>query len=115
MKVAVAGSRDIVIDNINKYLPPDVDEIITGGAKGVDDCAKRCAKEMGIKYKKFLPEYNKYGRAAPIIRNKRIVEYADVVIAFWDAKSKGTMSTIEIAKKFGKPISVYIVRSKNTN
>ncbi len=110
MKVAVAGSRDIVIDNLNEYLPPDVDEIITGGAKGVDDCARKCAAELGIKYKEFLPEYNKYGRAAPIIRNKLIVEYADTVIAFWNGKSKGTMSTIEIAKKLGKPISVYIVR-----
>ncbi len=110
MKVAVVGSRDIVIDNLNEYLPPDVDEIITGGAKGVDDCARKCAEELGIKYKEFLPEYNKYGRAAPIIRNKLIVEYADTVIAFWNGKSKGTMSTIEIAKKLGKPISVYIVR-----
>ncbi len=115
MKVAVSGSRDVLVDNFRKFLPPDVDEIITGGAKGVDDCAKRYAAEMGIKYKEFLPDYNKYGRAAPIIRNKLIVEYADAVIAFWNGKSKGTMSTIEIAKKLGKPISIYIVRSKNTD
>lgn len=109
MKVAVAGSRDIVIDNLNEYLPLDTDEIITGGARGVDDCAKKYAADMGIKYKEFLPDYNKYGRAAPIIRNKHIVEYADIVIAFWNGKSKGTKNTIETAKKLGKSITVHIV------
>lgn len=115
MKVAVTGSRGIVIDNLNEYLPPDVDEIITGGARGVDACARRYAEETGIRYREFLPEYNKYGRAAPILRNKQIVEYADIVVAFWDGKSKGTMNTIETAKKLGKRVIVHFVEEKSAD
>ena len=40
MKVAVIGSRDISIENLEKYLPDNVTEIVSGGAKGVDQSAK---------------------------------------------------------------------------
>ena len=40
MKVAVIGSRTICIDHLEWYIPSTVTEIISGGAKGVDTCAK---------------------------------------------------------------------------
>ena len=49
----------------------------------------------------FLPEYSRYGRGAPLKRNPQIIEYADVVIAFWDGKSKGTKYVIDNCKKTG--------------
>ena len=54
----------------------------------------------------FLPEYKKYGRAAPILRNRMIVDYADKVIAFWDGCSRGTLSVIKYAESIGKPCEV---------
>ena len=62
----------------------------------------------------FLPEYDKYGRAAPIVRNKKIVDYADKIIAFWDGQSKGTCSVIEYARKAGKPCEVVICNARKT-
>jgi len=53
-----------------------------------------------------LPEYRKYKRGAPLIRNKQIVDYADTVIAFWDGKSKGTESVIQYCIKTGKPYQI---------
>ena len=36
MRVAVIGSRGLLVDDLGKYLPDDTTEIISGGAKGVD-------------------------------------------------------------------------------
>ncbi len=105
MKVAVIGSRNINVD-IQNYIQYGVDEIVSGGAKGVDSCAAAFARKKGIKLIEFLPEYEKYGRAAPIVRNKQIVDYADEVIAFWDGKSKGTLSVIKYCEKTKTPCKI---------
>ena len=107
MKIAIVGSRKIVIDNIGDYIT-DADEIVSGGAVGVDSCASEYAKQHNLKITVFLPQYDTYGRAAPIVRNKKIVDYADKVIAFWDGKSKGTLSVIKYAEKIEKPCKIVI-------
>lgn len=107
MKIAIIGSRSITVNNIEAYIS-DAEEIISGGAKGVDSCAAKYAKSKEIKLTIFLPQYELYGRAAPIVRNKKIVDYADKIIAFWDGKSKGTLSVIKYAKKTGKLCEVII-------
>ena len=40
MKVAVIGSRGLKVDNLEKDLPEKTTEIISGGARGVDACAR---------------------------------------------------------------------------
>lgn len=102
MKIAIVGSRKLNLSNFEDYLPNACDEIVSGGAKGIDQNAAEYAKKHGIILTEFLPMYEKYGRAAPIVRNRQIVDYADEVIAFWDGKSRGTLSVIEYCKKMGK-------------
>ena len=109
MKVAVIGSRSIVTADIGTYIS-DADEIVSGGAIGVDSCAAEYAKKNGLKLTVFLPQYERYGRAAPIVRNKTIVDYADKVVAFWDGKSKGTLSVIKYAEKTGKPCEIILCK-----
>ena len=109
MKVAVIGSRNLAVENIGDYLPEGCDEIVSGGARGVDECGARLADKMGIPLTEFLPDYSKYGRAAPIVRNKQIVEYSDMVIAFWNGSSRGTKFSVDYAKKIGKPVRVIYV------
>jgi predicted Rossmann fold nucleotide-binding protein DprA/Smf involved in DNA uptake len=102
MKLAVIGSRglkDLVID---PYITEDVTEIVSGGAVGADACAAEYARRNGIALTEFRPEYERYGHAAPIKRNETIVDYADRVLAFWDGKSRGTLSVIRYAEKKGK-------------
>ena len=113
MKIAIIGSRNIIIKNIDKYISID-DEIVSGGAKGVDTCAAEYARVNGIKLTEFLPQYEIYGRAAPIVRNKAIVDYADKVIAFWDGTSKGTLSVIKYAEKIKKQCEVIICEKSDT-
>ena len=40
MRIAIVGSRTITEVDIAKYIS-DCDEIVSGGAKGVDSCAAR--------------------------------------------------------------------------
>ena len=109
MRIAIVGSRNVTIDTIAEFVA-DHDEIISGGAVGVDQCAADYARSHGLKLPEFLPEYGKYGRAAPIIRNRQIVDHADKVIVFWDGKSKGTLSVIKYAEKVGKSCEIILCR-----
>ena len=107
MKIAIVGSRGIKSIKLDKYVSND-DEIISGGAKGVDSLAADYARRNNIRLTEILPQYEKYKRAAPIIRNREIVDLADCVIAFWDGESRGTLSVINYAKKVGKECRVII-------
>lgn len=107
MKVAVIGSRGLTVDNLGDYLPPDVTEIISGGARGVDACAAAYAKAHGIKLTEFLPQYKTYGRNAPLKRNLQIIEAADLVLAFWDGTSRGTKFVIDRCRSMEKSIKIY--------
>ena len=110
MKIAVVGSRSIEDVDLAPYLT-DCDEIVSGGARGVDSLAAAYAKGHNIPLTEFLPEYERYGRAAPIVRNRQIVDYADRILVFWDGKSRGTASVIAYAKKVGKPCEIATVHS----
>ena len=106
MKLAVIGSRTLQIQNIGDYLPEGVTEIVSGGAKGIDRLAAVYAKENHIPLTEFLPDYERYGRAAPLKRNTEIAEYADMALAFWDGVSKGTKYTISLFEKRGKNVII---------
>lgn len=108
MKVAIVGSRGLKVSNLGKYLPDSVTEIVSGGAKGIDTCAKEYARSNGIKLTEFLPQYEKYGRSAPLKRNITIIESVDLVLAFWDGVSHGTKCVIDNCKSRGIPINVYV-------
>ena len=106
MKIAVIGSRGLKVNDLGKYLPVGVTEIVSGGARGIDTCAREYAGANGLKLTEFLPDYKRYGRGAPLKRNLQIIEYADEVLAFWDGQSRGTKYVIEQCKKRNKKVTV---------
>lgn len=106
MKVAVVGSRNLKVTNLGDYLPDGTDEIVSGGARGIDSCARAYAVANGLRLTEFLPDYDTYGRSAPIIRNITIIDYADEVIAFWDGDSHGTKFVIDNCRKRNKKVTV---------
>ena len=107
MRVAIVGSRDVFVVDFSKYVGKE-DEIVSGGAVGIDTCAKEFAKANGLPLIEFLPEYERFGRAAPIVRNKKIVDFADRVVVFWNGSSRGALSVINYARKIGKPCEVVL-------
>lgn len=111
MRIAIVGTRDtkISFDEWSEYLLGEIkntDTIVSGGAKGIDTYAANLAKLCGCKLVEFKPEYKRYGRAATIIRNTKIVEESDMVVAFPSDSSKGTYDTIRKAQKAGKQVKV---------
>ncbi len=109
MKIAIIGSRGITIDNIDFFVKDfvkDGDEIVSGGAFGVDLCAREYAKSRNLKITEFLPDYKLYGKAAPIVRNRQIVDYADKIIVIWDGRSRGSLFPMRYARKTGKSCTV---------
>ena len=114
MKVIIAGGRefnnyDLLCESCNKELATfESIEIVSGGAKGADKLGEQYANENGYDIKKFLPEWAKYGKGAGVKRNEEMAKYAEVLIAFWDGKSKGTKSMIDLAKRYGLKVKVVI-------
>lgn len=114
-RIVVAGCRDY--NNYNeakKYIDFCISKIkenntlvfISGCCEGADILGKRYAKENGYKIEYYPAEWNKYGKRAGPIRNKKMAEISDYVICFWDGKSKGTKTMIAYAKEKGKPIKI---------
>ena len=103
MKVAVVGSRGLCIRDLGRYLPPDTSEIVSGGAAGVDTSARDYAIAYGFRLTEFRPDYARYGRSAPLRRNRQIVEYADLVLLFWDGSSHGTRHVLELCRTLSTP------------
>ena len=88
MRLAVIGSRTFINQTlIYKYLDAfnskcKVDAVVSGGAKGPDSIGESWAKQQNIPTKIFLPEWKIYGKSAGFRRNKDIINFCDVVIAF---------------------------------
>lgn len=119
MKVAVIGSRNFSDYNKLKTVLDEVSvitQIVSGGARGADTLAERYAKLHNIPTLIHKPEWNKYGKAAGMIRNKLIIEHADLVIAFWDGSSPGTKHSIKLCEKTNKKVQiVYTTENSETS
>lgn len=106
--VAVIGSRSITDAELEKYVPREATSLVSGGAEGIDTLAEAYAKAHGLPIRILLPDYGLYGKHAPILRNKQIVECADLVVAVWDGVSKGTAFTVDYAHERNVPVRLYI-------
>ena len=113
MKLAITGSRKFndypaFVSAVDHLSPA---ELVSGGAHGADAMAERYGRERGLHVTVFLPKF-KTDKNIPyhprwyLERNKEIVDYADHVLAFHDGKSKGTLHTINYARKTGKRVDV---------
>ena len=109
MTLAIIGTRSPTI-SYDKWLPlllshieiSKVTQVVTGGARGIDSYGIRFAKKYQRPLTIFQPEYSKYGRSAPLIRNIDIVRIADLIVAFPSKNSRGTYHAIREAKKRDK-------------
>ena len=71
---------------------------------------ERYARENGYPIVRYSAEWDKYGKKAGPIRNKKMAEDCDIIICFWDGKSRGTKSMIYYANKYGKPLRIKSVK-----
>lgn len=114
--IAIIGSRTFNNFPLLSHVVSELcskrkfDTVVSGGAAGADTLGTSFAIQHGMKVKIFLPEYNLFGRRAPIVRNIDIVNNADYVLAFWDGKSKGTFHAINYARRCGKEIQIEMIQ-----
>jgi hypothetical protein len=117
MKLAIVGSRSfsdyaLLEKTVLDLIPlEEISLIVSGGAKGADSLAEEFAKKWNIETLVFKPNWTDYGKQAGFLRNVKIVENADVVVAFWDGESPGTKSSINLAKKKNKKLLVKLLPS----
>jgi len=127
MKVAIVGSRryenkrkikEFIFKLKNQYGNDTI--IVSGGCKtGADRYAKKYALELGLMYEEYPPFHDvhnlycpmpssRYGRPYNIrnfhARNKIIASTSDFIVAFIPngVEAKGTVNTLEYAKKLDK-------------
>ena len=110
IRVIVAGSRDItdsdfIFRTIDKHFP-EIDEVVSGAARGVDSFGEIWADANHIPYVQFKPDWS-IGRQAGFLRNTEMAAYADALIAIWDGESRGTAHMIKTMEALGKPVYIY--------
>lgn len=110
MKVIIAGSRTIThyedVWDAVKDSGFGFTEVVSGGAKGVDQLGEQWAHEHGVPIVRFIPEWTKYGHAAGPMRNDKMARYAEALVAVWDGESRGTKNMIELATRYN--LKVYV-------
>lgn len=109
LKVIIAGSRkfndyEILRDFCDYLLANKVADgykivIISGHAQGADMLGERYAEERGYELIIMEANWNKYKKGAGRIRNNKMAEIGNALIAFPIGDSPGTRHMIEAARK----------------
>lgn len=117
MKILVCGSRtwtdeeriQATFESIPRHRH-EKHELIQGAARGADLLAVKVARRCGLfnSIRHFYADWAKYGRVAEMIRNKVMLEEGkpDLVLAFWDGKSRGTANMLAQAQAAGVTVQI---------
>lgn len=110
MRVLVCGGRDYadwralgdVLSAIHRERP--IAAIIHGGRRGADMLAHRWAWAHAVERLVFHAEWERHGRSAGPIRNRRMLEEGrpDLVVAF--SGGRGTADMVRRARAAGVPV-----------
>ena len=113
-RLIIAGGREFsdypllaasVVEFVNELDDPDI-EIVCGCARGADSLGEEYGKSKGYKINYYKPNWDLYGKAAGMFRNRAMALNADGLIAFWDGSSKGTKHMIDMARRHGLKVKV---------
>ena len=111
MRVVISGSRtindkDLVWKSLDKSKF-NITELVSGGAQGVDSLGEKWACSNNIPIKIYRPDYSiSNPRYAPLLRNQKMAEYGDALVAIWADGSRGTAHMIGCMEKLHKPMEV---------
>jgi hypothetical protein len=115
MRTIVAGSRGIysylIVAVVLDELQPRPTAILCGEARGVDKTGKAWSLVNKIPVESYPADWATYGLSAGPVRNRKMAENAERLVAFWDGRSRGTASMIDIANEIGLIVQVIRVKS----
>lgn len=114
VRLVIAGGRDYTdsdaaykkIDRIVQTLPRGKMSEVCGMARGADEIGRKWAIRGGISVTSFPALWDRYGKSAGFVRNSVMANHGTHLIAFWDGKSRGTQSMIELANSYGLRVCV---------
>jgi hypothetical protein len=112
MKIGIVGSRDYPLEafvrafvrGIHARVPDAI--IVSGGARGVDTWAADEARKCGMQVEVHPADWEGRGRGAGLERNSVIVARSQLLVAFWNGVSRGTVDSIRKARRAGKRVTV---------
>ncbi len=100
MKLIIAGGRDYQFTDadyayleelrLSRFVAP-IEEVVSGGATGADECGEAWAKLHEIPVRRFPADWKANGKAAGPIRNKQMAEYADALALFPGGRGTNNM------------------------
>lgn len=111
--VLVIGSRSLPSFDLSLYIPRDCGRILCYQEKGIGSVAEQYARYHKIHVETAEPdgkqngEQNGQGEISE--QDIQMVSMADLVVAVWDGKSRGTKEIADHARKTGKPVKVITV------
>lgn len=104
---------------LRDYIYRAVTEVVSGGARGADMLGECLAKEYGVHVHRMRADWTRLGRAAGLVRNRAMAEYAAAgealglgrggLVAVWDGTSTGTKNMIQEAEARGLRTYVRVV------
>jgi hypothetical protein len=103
MKIVGAGSREWTdAGHVYRVLAEYASEspiVAHGTARGADRLIDQAALALGYQVLPFAAHWSRYGKRAGIIRNREMLDtvHPDLVIVFWDGKSRGTADLLAAA------------------
>lgn len=119
MRLAIVGSvkvaeeqiilaKRLIVKTIGLLGP---DEIISGGAEGIDTIAESEANKLEIEFLKFLPRNKRWEPQGYKERNLRIAEYCDALLCIRTHQSTtyGSGWTADAAEKLGKDVFRHLI------
>lgn len=98
IKIIIAGSRKLSIplqqidEDVRKICGAEIPILIFGDAYGVDQCAQSYALREGIQHKLCRANWDQYGKRAGPIRNAIMAQMGNILLLYWDGKSRGSKS-----------------------
>ena len=126
INVLIAGGRDYALEtrvklrsaNLVIYMlayksKDNKITLIQGLAKGADSISTEVKQITGWNELTFKADWDTYGKRAGMVRNKTMVDIADIAIIFWDGKSVGTKNTVERVRSKGIPYLIVYYENKD--
>jgi len=93
---------------------PEGSVIMHGAAQGADRCADRAARGLDLEVEEYPADWKRDGKRAGILRNLDMLEaHPDLVLAFWDGKSRGTAHVIREAQRRGIPVEIHLATRRS--
>lgn len=111
----VAGGRDYtdcdkivqeIFGLVSNQLKDFQVEIIHGAARGADKTADVAARRLNLPVHPCPADWDKHGKSAGPIRNRKMGDVGHGLLAFWDGESRGTKDMIDYMRSLNKDVRI---------